>query len=246
MARLQAIVVGRHQHGDADLVELFENVDDAFGRDLVEVGGGLIGDENCRPVDDCPRDREVLLLATRQRQRTELFARQQAYFVECSARPFCRIARGRAGDQQGKHDIRQHAAIGEQMGVLKDQAETASQIRDGMGTDAADVEFMDHHFAASRGLDRSQNFQQGGFSGARVTREKDEFPCVNPQSNAAQGDVPARVGFMNLVEVDQIYQRSRFRQMVAGKCSQWSRMRLAHNYTRGVLAGAPLRVRERL
>src|SRR5438309_6444227 len=45
VARDQALVVGGDEHGNADLVEGDEDLEDAGGRFGIEVGGWLVGDQ---------------------------------------------------------------------------------------------------------------------------------------------------------------------------------------------------------
>src|SRR5213594_3226113 len=59
----QALVMGGDEHGDADLVEGDEDLEDAGGRFGVEIGGRLVGDQERGPVHHRARDREALLLA---------------------------------------------------------------------------------------------------------------------------------------------------------------------------------------
>ena len=60
------LVVRRHQHRRAELVDLDQQLDDPPARDRVEVPRGLIGDEDRRVVDERSRDRGPLLLAARE------------------------------------------------------------------------------------------------------------------------------------------------------------------------------------
>src|SRR5256885_1546251 len=60
----QALVMGSDEHGDADLVEGDEDLEDAGGRFGVEIGGRLLGAQERGPVHHRARDREAVLLAT--------------------------------------------------------------------------------------------------------------------------------------------------------------------------------------
>ncbi len=44
-------------------VELLEQLDDAHAGGVIEIAGGLVGEEHARRVDERARDRDALLLA---------------------------------------------------------------------------------------------------------------------------------------------------------------------------------------
>src|SRR5258706_1976548 len=58
-----ALVVRREEHGHADLVERFEELEDRVRRLRVEVAGGLVGDEDRGTIHDRACDAQALLLA---------------------------------------------------------------------------------------------------------------------------------------------------------------------------------------
>src|SRR5256885_15333182 len=62
----QALVMGGDEHGDADLVEGDEDLEDAGGRFGVEIGGRPVGDQERGPGPHPARGPEALLLATRE------------------------------------------------------------------------------------------------------------------------------------------------------------------------------------
>jgi hypothetical protein len=62
-------VVGGHHHGDAELVDPQEQLDDLPADQRVEVAGRLVGDDQARVVDEGPGDRRPLLLAAGERRR---------------------------------------------------------------------------------------------------------------------------------------------------------------------------------
>ena len=56
-------VVGRHEHGHAELVDPQQELEDLPADQRVEVAGRLVGDDDPRVVDERARDRRALLLA---------------------------------------------------------------------------------------------------------------------------------------------------------------------------------------
>ncbi len=60
------VVVRRHDHGRARLVDAVEQLHDPDARGGVEVPGGLVGQQDRRPVDEGPCDGDALLLTAGQ------------------------------------------------------------------------------------------------------------------------------------------------------------------------------------
>ena len=59
-----ALIVRRHHHGRPGAVDAVEQSHDADRGGGVEVAGGLVGQQDQRPVDERPGDRDPLLLST--------------------------------------------------------------------------------------------------------------------------------------------------------------------------------------
>src|SRR2546422_474472 len=61
-----ALVVRGHHDGGARAIDAVEQSHDPDGRRRVDVAGGLVGQQDERPVHERPRDRHALLLAARE------------------------------------------------------------------------------------------------------------------------------------------------------------------------------------
>ena len=99
-------VVGRHQHGHAELVDPQQELDDLPADQRVEVAGRLVGDDQARVVDERPGDRGPLLLAARQLARAAA-SRWAVSPTSASTRSTAgRISPARrAGDLEGERDV---------------------------------------------------------------------------------------------------------------------------------------------
>src|SRR5438094_10521989 len=78
----QALVMGGDEHGDADLVEGDEDLEDAGRRFGVEIGGRLVGDQERWLVHDRACDVAALLLATGELERVRVLAPEHPVLVD--------------------------------------------------------------------------------------------------------------------------------------------------------------------
>ena len=121
-------VVGRHQDGDAELVDPQQELEDLPADERVEVAGRLVGDDQARVVDERPGDRRPLLLAARQ-----LVGSWRAWAVSptsASTRSTAgRISRrGVPVTSRANATFSQTLLVGQQLEVLEDDADLAPDL----------------------------------------------------------------------------------------------------------------------
>src|SRR5450755_4659492 len=130
-----ALIVCRHHHRRAGAIDAIEQAHDADGRRGVEVSGGLVGEEDQRPVDERSRDRHPLLLTAgeltgevvrllREPDEVEDLGNLRAHDV---ARPSDHL--------EGERDVLVHGLVREQLEVLEHAADVATQLRHTPGTE---------------------------------------------------------------------------------------------------------------
>src|SRR2546423_9599502 len=120
-------VVRRHYHGGPRRVDFAQELEDAAGRALVEVAGGLVGDEDEWVVDQSARDRHPLLLATGKLARKARRLRSQPNLCQHS-RDFRTDRRlWRAGHFQREPHVGLGGPIFEKTKVLKDDSDAPAQ-----------------------------------------------------------------------------------------------------------------------
>ena len=66
------IVRHQHQRGAGVAIQPEEHLDDRPAGLRIEIAGGLVGEENLRPVDEGPGERDALLLAAGKLERVML------------------------------------------------------------------------------------------------------------------------------------------------------------------------------
>ncbi len=122
------------------MVDLQEQLHDAPGRIGVEVTGGLVREEDARPVHERARNRHALLLTTAQLigERVELVLETDdpQHFLDL----LCDVALARVGHLEGEgHVLRHRATLAKQLVVLEDDAELAPQLGELAMRHAADL-----------------------------------------------------------------------------------------------------------
>ena len=92
--------------------------------------------------------------------------------------------------------------VGQQARVLENQTHVTAQVRHGRSAQLADIVFVDPHRATARALKGGDELDQGGLAGARMAGQQHQTAGFDGKADAGQGSVFARVGFMNLIEMN--------------------------------------------
>ena len=71
-ARHQALIMGRDDEGGAEPVHLLEEPQQPDRHRVIDVAGGLVGEQQARPADDGAGDGDALLLPARERRRPRI------------------------------------------------------------------------------------------------------------------------------------------------------------------------------
>ena len=146
-------VVGGDDDGDADLMEGFENLQDFEGGLGIEISRGLVGQQDGRPIDHRPGNRQALLLAAGEGYGTGLFAFEQTDLVEGGLGATHRFAARQPDDLQGQKDVVENCAVEEEFLVLENQSEMAAQIRQGRLGAGRQILSVDHQAAGGGTFD---------------------------------------------------------------------------------------------
>ena len=132
----QAQIVAGDQHGDADLIEIDENLHDLTRQHRVEVAGRLIGEQQHGFVYHGAGDADALLLATGKGNRHRFLLVQQAHLVQRRARSFGDFLRSVTLNLQGQGDVFENRSVEKQLVVLENDADIAAQVRNALTRDS--------------------------------------------------------------------------------------------------------------
>ena len=198
-----AAVVGGHDHGRARAVDAVEQAHDADRGGRVEVAGGLVGQQDQRPVHERPGDRDPLLLAT-----GELVGEVRR--PSSTSPTSSRIAGtwdlttwlGPADDLERERHVLEHGLVGEQLEVLEDAADVAAQVRDLPAVELADVLAGDEDAALGRVLLLVEEADERRLARARRADQEDELALLDVDVGVAEGVDLALVGLGDVLELD--------------------------------------------
>src|SRR5690606_19403936 len=186
----------------AHAVEITEHIQDALRGVVVEVGGGLVGDQDGGPVDDGARDGQALLFAPGQLDGVHVFLARQAHLVERGARP----AAGRFGrladNGQRQHYVLERAAVIQQMRILQNDADGAAQVWPGAGGQLVQSLPVDLDGPAAGGLQPAYQLEQGGLARAGRPRHENELAGADPEVDVGQDVSAAPIRFEDVLEFD--------------------------------------------
>src|SRR3990167_10856992 len=123
-------VVRDQQHGGAEIIYFFENLNDFVSVNRVQVAGRLVGDKNFRTMNKGTRDNDPMLFSAGNLVGIPVHLGTQAHDVEYRRDnpldPLMRLS----GDLQSERDVFAYRLFGEQFEILKNDADLAPQKRD--------------------------------------------------------------------------------------------------------------------
>src|SRR5438093_872937 len=184
--RQRGLVRGE-EHRGAARPDVAHDLDDLGRHALVEVAGGLVGDEQERLARDGAGQRGTLGLARRELGRIGLGAGREADGAERVEDAAGDLAPRRAQHAQHEGHVLVDGAAGQQLGVLKDDADRAPQRRHLDTGERADVLVQDLHLALGGDVVAVEESQQRGLAGAAGAAQRAELTLAH-----AEGDIGQR------------------------------------------------------
>src|SRR5258705_2740308 len=196
-------VVRGHDQRRAELVDAREELDDLPARHRVEVAGGLVGDEDARPVDERARDRGALLLATGELARKVVAPRREANEREGALGLFAHEASFVTGGDESERHVLGDRLAGQELEVLEHDADLSAEPMDARTRHASHVLAIDDDTTGRRELLTDEESDECRLAGAGCADEKDEVARVDAQVYIAQRERPVGVALADVVERDQ-------------------------------------------
>ncbi len=166
--------------------------------------GGLVGEHDQRTVDERAGDGHALLLATGELRREAAGLLGQADEIEHLGDLRAHHVAGPPDDLHGERDVLVDGLVGQQLEVLEDTADVATELRDLPVAQLRDVAPGDDD--ASRGglLLPQEEAEEGRFPGARRAHQEDEFTLLDLGRHFAQG------GDITLVDLGDVLEANHF------------------------------------
>ena len=132
-------VVRGHDDGGAGAVDAIEQFHDADARVRVKVARRLIGDEDIRPVDEGPGDRDALLLTAGQFVGEALFLAVESDHLQDFRHDGLDVTAGLPDHLKRESHVLEHGLVRQQSEVLEHRADLATQLRHPPRRQLADV-----------------------------------------------------------------------------------------------------------
>ena len=114
---------------DTDFLETLEELHHITRERVIEIAGGLVGDEDRGARDYGTRDADALLLTNGEFKRQRAFVLQQTDLIERRAHSFIDIPKWRIRYDQGQSDVVVNRAIHQKLVVLENHTESTSKGR---------------------------------------------------------------------------------------------------------------------
>src|SRR6195952_1026956 len=168
-------VVGGHQDGRAGPVDPVEQLHDADAGVGIEVAGGLVGDQDLRPVHERARDRHTLLLAAGKLVRHPLALAAEPDELEGLWHDLVDVRPRLADHLERERDVLRHGLVGQQPEVLEDGADLAAQGRDLPAAEAVEVLACDEDMPLRRTRLTQHEPQERRLPGVGLADQEDEI-----------------------------------------------------------------------
>src|SRR5262245_36742605 len=179
------LVGGQHDRGPAR-ADVLQRLDDLGGHRLVEVAGGLVGQEQGRPSHDGARQRRALRLPLRELRRIGLGPRRHPDDAERVEDALGDLAPGRAEHAQDEGDVLVDGADRQELGVLEDHADRPAQRRHLRAPQRDQVVAEDLDVALAGQVVAVEEPEQGRLAGTAGARQDDELALGDPEGHVAQ------------------------------------------------------------
>jgi hypothetical protein len=181
------VVVRRHQHRGAGAIDPVEQPDDLERRRRVEVPRRLVRDEDLGTVHERASDADALLLTTRQLVRHTVDLVREAHELERlqheGTDPWLRVS----DHLEGEGDVLVGGLVLEELVVLEDDAERASQVRDAPLREAVQRPSGDVDLALADLFVLGEDLREGRFPRAGRPDEEDELPLRDVDVDVDEG-----------------------------------------------------------
>ncbi len=198
----QPNIVRRHQNGHPNAVKLFEQSQNAFRQRIIQVPRWFIRQQYRRLVHHRTGDTDTLLFTAGELNREVFRLIQQPHFIQRRRHATADIVRARAGNNQWDRHIIENGAVHQQMVILENHTDLATQERHLTVLQAADVVAAEEDFPGAWPFNPTDKLQQGTFTRAGVAGQKCHLARLQVESDALQRLSPAEIGFADVFKAN--------------------------------------------
>src|ERR1035437_3760897 len=179
------VVSGHHDRGSG-AVDPVQQAHDLQARGRVEVARGLVGQQNRRLVDEGPRDRHPLLLASGELVRQPLLLVGETDHLEGLRHDRPNRLTRLTQHLQSERDVLEDGLVGQQPEVLEYGGDLATQLRHLAPWQFGQLASGHEHVARGRWLFAKDQAQQGGLARTGLTHDEHELAALDLEGDPAQ------------------------------------------------------------
>src|SRR6266850_5615255 len=182
----EAGLVRREHHGGPAAPDVLDQRQDLVGHLVVQVAGGLVGQEQPRRLDDGPRQRGALRLPLGELVRKGLGSRGEPHRLERGEGLGRDVAPGRPQHAEHEGHVLEDGAAGQELRVLEHDADGAPQARDLGAAEGGDVEARHVNVALGGHFGRVEEPKQGGLARPTGAAQDDELPLGDMEGHVIE------------------------------------------------------------
>ncbi|EFF45487.1 hypothetical protein XAUB_04150 [Xanthomonas citri pv. aurantifolii str. ICPB 11122] len=202
-------LMGDQHDGQAQLaVDLRQQLQHRGGGLRVQRAGGLVAQQDLRPGGQRTRDAHPLLLPARELRRILVGVLLQSDPGQQFGHARIDLGTRCAGQFQREGDIAGHGARGQQVEVLENHADAATQGAQALAVQRGNVLLADQQAAAAGLFQPVDQPDQGGFPRAGMADDAEYFAGADPQIERMQRHDLATVDGIGLVQALKLDHRA--------------------------------------
>ncbi len=165
----------------------------------IERAGGLVGEQQRRPVGERAGDRHALTLAARERSRQHVGLLGNAHLLEQLQGARAALAPRHAGVEHRQLDVAHDGGLGQQVVLLEDEADLLVANRRQLGAgQPLDLRAVEREGAGGRAVEAAEDRHQRALARARGPDQGHELAAGDVEVDAAQGVHRGAVGAVDL------------------------------------------------
>ena len=185
----QALVVRGEDEGEAEAaIEVAHEVDELGGVARVEIGGGLVGEDERGAMDDGASDGDALALAAGEEIGAMMGAGGEADVFESFGDAAAAFERWRSLNEKRVLDIFGGGEDGDEIEGLKDEADLFAAEQGGFGRgEAGGVDAFNQDAAGGGLVDAADEVEEGGFAAAAGAGDGEKIAAMDGEREAVEG-----------------------------------------------------------
>lgn len=180
-------VVGSDKGGDAVAVDFEQQAHDLARVRRVDAVGGFIAKQDVGLGYDGAGEGDLALFAARELAGEALGFVRQSHPLEHLVYSHVDLAIGAPADLERQADVFPNGSVGQQAGVLEDDADAAAELGEGCAANPGDIDAVDEDDAGVERFLAQENAEQGGLARAVGADQEGELAAGDGNGDIGEG-----------------------------------------------------------